>query len=595
MPYTLAYKDRFKRVPESRIESDTSNSIAFPYMAQNEPNKLIAEWTGTQFTKLFSALYTGANLMFPDEANEIIWQLLKVVHQPITLEDEDEGGCINFMPYAPFINYLPANPYNEPDFVPEGYLTPPFVVNSAFEYPEEFGYLATDVMVPLSAITAPDSWEDLVALPFPTIKMHVVGQGQVELDLLQVVAGGRAIIKVGSPPNILDIIDGVIETGVTIVELGQDVTSLPPESDLISAQEIPIDAPEGTDLYIVFVPAIDISTELFNHGGGLRRVGLCGLETDGEMAGIEDIRLRLGETAGNAYMLEKRIAGEWLPVINWDEFMSSYLATTYVNALDGVGIARALRNIEPYEGFSGEEGWPDSPLKDYIDGHDEVIHDIAVNAAADASAAEGAAAAAGTAAAAAQSTANGAVSVNTTQAGQITAIQGVNSTQSGQISALQAAMVIAQSDILATDARVDIGFFGGTWAWVHDFTAAGIYTATIGSWSSGFGWNSVGQALDMNYPLINPQENQITHTCIEIVSNNGSYPVLEWTWSGVGLADEWLAVDWQGVGAINKCWMRFPNHNFIIGNLRLKVRIDTGSFTVRKMTYLGRGENIPLA
>lgn len=601
MPYTLAYRDRFRRVDESLITSDTTGSIAFASIPDNEPTRLVAEWTGKQFTRLLSALSIGADLMFPEEANEIIWQLVKVIHQPLPLPSEGDD-CLNFPPSAPFITYEPSNPFNTPDLIPDGYINQPFHYNSDFAYPEIAGYQSTDVLVPVDAIPVFGDWGDLLGLHFPTIKLHVVGQGQIELDLLAVPLGGQVIIKVGSSPNIIDIIDGIIETGVKIVDLNQDVIAIPPESDLVIAEEIDIDAPEGTDVYLTFVPKIDAATEFFGMGGGIRQIGLCGLETDGEVMGIEDIRLRIGETLANNYMLEKRIAGEWIPVENWDEFMSSFLATTYQNSIDGVGIARALRDTESYEGFSGgEEGWPDSDLKAYIDASsseefDPSALEAAIAAAqADADAAAAAADAAAAAAAAAGSVAAGAVTTNTAQAASITAIQAVNTTQNSQIATLQADVAIAQADILAIDSVVDLLNFGGNWAWVHDFTAAGIYTATVGAWVSGFGWNSVGQELIMSYPLVAPKENQITHTCIEVISNNGSYPILEWTWAGVGLAEDWNVVDWQGAGVVNKCWMRFPNYIPIIGNLGLKVRIDTGSFTLRKMTYLGRGNNIPFS
>lgn len=318
MPYTLAYNDRFLRVAESAIESDTSDSIAFASIPDNVPTKLVAEWTGKQYTKILSALITGAKLMFPEEANEIIWQLIKVVHQPITLEDE-EGDCINYPPSVPFISYEPQNPYNQPDLVPDGYLIAPFMHNADLEYPELLGYQATDVMVQVGALPVFSDWGDVLGLHFPTIKIRVNGQGQIELDLLSVALGGYAIIKVGSPPNILDLIDGIIETGVIVVDLSQDITSIPPESDIVISEEINIDVSEPTDVYIVFVPKLDISTEFFGFGGGIRQIGLCGFEGVAEMF-VEDIRVNTEDY--DQPTLEKRINGVWSIVENWPDVLS---------------------------------------------------------------------------------------------------------------------------------------------------------------------------------------------------------------------------------------------------------------------------------
>lgn len=313
MPYQLAFVDRFRKVLGTPIESDTSNSVAFASLPSDVPTKMLVEWTGEQYKKLLSCVMAGADLLWADESDEIIWQLIKVVHQPITLEDE-EDECINFLPSAPFVSFLPQNPYNEPDLVPSGYLVPPFRVNSDFGYPELFGYHATDVMVTPDSIPYLGGWDALLGLGFPTIKLSVRGQGQIELDLLSATIGGYAIVKVGSPPNIIDIIDGVVETGVVIVDLNQDAVALPIESDLIISEEINIDALDGTDVYIVFVPKIDDSLTFLGFGGGIRQIGLCGLEEMGEIMGIEDIRFN-AETC----TLEKRLGGEWSEVSEWAE------------------------------------------------------------------------------------------------------------------------------------------------------------------------------------------------------------------------------------------------------------------------------------
>jgi len=311
MPYTLAYQDRYKRVEESSITSDTSNSIAFASIPDHVPTKLVVEWTGKQLTKLFSSIYMGANLMFPEEANEIIWQLLKAVHQPIPLDEE--GGCINYAPSAPFIQYELQDPFSQPDFVPDGYLVPPFHYNSDFAYPEAFGFLATDVMVATDAIPIFGDWGDVLGLNFPTIKLTVFGQGQIELDFLSIQLGGYAVVKVGSEPNIFDIVDGIIDTGVSIIDLQADIESLPIESDLVVEHEVPIDAPTGTNVYIVFIPKISVAIDFFGMGGGLRQVGLCGLEMTNEEFLMEDIRLNDANCT-----LEKRIGGTWIAVAGWD-------------------------------------------------------------------------------------------------------------------------------------------------------------------------------------------------------------------------------------------------------------------------------------
>lgn len=366
-------------------------------------NKIVLVLTEQEFLQMFSALYVGAEFAYPQNYLQIIANFLKGLHCPP--EVDEDGGCVNFKPYASFLQYEPQNPFNEPDLTPPDYLVPPFHFNNDLAYPELLGYTATDVMVATDAIPLLGGWDDLLGLNFPTIKLHVVGEGQIELDLLSVVAGGYAIIKIGSPPNILDLIDGIIETGVTIVDLNQDATSVPIESDLVIAEEIPIDAPDGTDVYIVFVPKIDASIDLYGMGGGIRHIGLCGLESD-SMSFVEDIRYQDD-------MLQKRIGGVWADVIDWEGYRDGV-----VNAIESVSDAAAAAQT------------------------------TAENAAIDAANAQDTANSAAAAAAAAQSTANGAVSVNNSQNTAITAINSA-------VDILEAAVDLLADSAVDHEARLD--------------------------------------------------------------------------------------------------------------------------------------------
>lgn len=317
MPYTLEYRDRYRRTLDTRIESDTEGSVAFASIPDNTPTRLMTEWTGKQYTKLLSALMVGADLMFPAEADEIIWQLIKVVHQPLTLEDEDEDGCINYLPSAPFVSFSPQNPYNQPDYVPPDYEAVPFKVNSDLEYPEYLGYQATDVMVNSAAFSIDPIV--IATLNFPQFVLRVVGAGQIEIDLLTITAGGLLVYKVGDPPNIVDIIEeGTIGDDVVIVDLNNDSVGVPPESDIVSAQEINIDAASGvvTLVYFVFLPVLDDSLIPLRFGGGIRQIGLCGFE--GEAGGVilEDIRFNTENCT-----FEKRILGVWEAIEGGDEWL----------------------------------------------------------------------------------------------------------------------------------------------------------------------------------------------------------------------------------------------------------------------------------
>jgi len=420
-------------------------------------NKLVLNLTAQEFKEIFSALYNGAELTYPDRFLQIVVNFLKGLHCPPVMEDT--GGCINYFLYASFVEFLEQNPYSQPDFVPEGYLFPPFVVNTEFTYPEMLGYIATDVMVVPAAIPVFGDWGDLLALHFPTIVLHVVGTGQIEVDFLSVVLGGQVIIKVGSPPNILDIVDGIIETGVKIVDLGQDLTAVPPESDTVIAEEINIDAPMGTDVYFVFVPKLDASTEFFGMGGGIRQIGLCGLEQEAIVGGITNLRWVVSEDVNpfgyGYYQLEQQLAGVWSPVEGSAD-VGNWLRDMAIRGVDAWSYAYAIRNTEDFTSMITEDyqGWNPSLLKEYIDNAAEdfdpsgLIEQIGI-VNEKANEAQAAANDAQAAADAAQATADSAVLVNNSQSIAITNINGTLATHDADIA-------IAQADILALAAWRDL-------------------------------------------------------------------------------------------------------------------------------------------
>jgi hypothetical protein len=433
----------------------------------NDVNKFVLELTGLEFREMLSALYVGAEIAYPSKYLQIIINFLKMVHCPI--EMEDEGGCINFKPYASFITYEPQNPFNEPDLIPDGYINQPFHYNSDFAYPALLGFQSTDVLVPLDAIPVFGDWGDVLGLQFPTIKIHVTGEGQIEVDFLAITAGGQCIVKVGSPPNILDIIDGIIETGVKIIDLGQDITAIPPESDIVIAEEIPIDAPEGTDVYFVFVPKLDVSTEFFGMGGGIRQIGLCGLETDGTTMGIEDIRWALQEPPDefgySYYKVQKRVAGVWED-IEGSVDTGGWMRDGFHLGSDAWGMIYALRNLEDFDSWwNGDfQGWNPSPIKAYIDAAAGGEFDPSALEAAIA-AAQADADSAAAAAAAAQSDAD----------------------------AANSSIVTINSQIDVLDSRLDALEGASFWHQEFDFTSGlGDWAHTEGDWATGTGISSTG-------------------------------------------------------------------------------------------------------
>jgi hypothetical protein len=267
-------------------------------------------------------------------------------------EFPDEGDCPNFSPSAAFISYYPQNPYNQPDYTPPDYLVPPFFVNTALEYPEIFGYLTTDVFLNGAALNIDPI--NIATLNFPRFVISVIGAGQVELDLLAVQSGGYIVVKVGSMPNLIDIIQNqIIENNVRVIDLNNDGVSIPQESDVVIAEEINIDAEpdEITEIYCVFVPRLDDSLIPLNFGGGIRGVQLCGFEDETGGTGVEDVRFN-SETC----TFEKRVGGVWMPMDGGTEAALCFTGATGAQGPAGATGATGATGAQGPAGATGATG-----------------------------------------------------------------------------------------------------------------------------------------------------------------------------------------------------------------------------------------------
>ena len=283
---------------------DSCSGLVTPQINTTE-NDIRFNVSGEQFRQLLSAIEQGSELLYPDKKHELTEILITALSCPPAIESEN-GDCFNYPLYSPFITYHPYNPWNGEE-VPEGYQTPPFYIHDGgSSFPP--AYQNGDLIVPFSSIRLIDYTIFGQAV---SIKIEVYGSGQIELDLLSVPAGGVAILKVGeNPPNPLDIIAGIVNPETeTIIELNLDTFQTPPEDDIVSAQEINIDAGVGvkSTVWISFLPVVDDSLLPLRYGGGIRAIQLCGFEEEGMVNGITNIRIENGQ-------LEYFINGQWQSV-----------------------------------------------------------------------------------------------------------------------------------------------------------------------------------------------------------------------------------------------------------------------------------------
>lgn len=211
-----------------------------------------------------------------------ILEALAYVNRPYDVPcieiDSCDDGCIDFLPNAGIIEYFPNDPFRTPALVPPGYTRPPWYSNPAIPIG---GIRPTDAMVDTLAVLAP-------ALPlsgFPYARIHFSGVGELEIELIQVPAGGICLIDIDDDPTKItlvdcssDIIDLVSIAGI-LAALGFDVE----DANLVGTKviELEIDTPGDHFVDVNFIPSLGGET-LVGFGGGIRRVSLCGLTVPGE-------------------------------------------------------------------------------------------------------------------------------------------------------------------------------------------------------------------------------------------------------------------------------------------------------------------------
>lgn len=284
----------------------------------NGMNRFVMDITGSDFRKMFSALMNGSQFTYPDEWMQIIINFLRMVHCPIDFEEE----CQEYPTYTPIIQYAPMNPFMNPDEVPAGYLVPPFVFVSEENIAEYGDYEIGDVIVPIDAITLDLDWFETLDGQLPTITINVEGEGKISLKLLTVPFGGVAIITLDNPPDLLDILAGIITGSDNILDVNRDIVSIPPETTEHISYEIEVTGAGMHTVYIVFLPVLDDSLIPVRFGGGLRSIELCEF---GEftMPYVEDVKWD-----DNEFMLMQRKMGIYEPVTDFQLFLD------YIDSID---------------------------------------------------------------------------------------------------------------------------------------------------------------------------------------------------------------------------------------------------------------------
>lgn len=231
------------------------------------------------------ALYTE------DEIDAFAADLLYRLMNPVDCAEQEIDNCLEYNNNVSFLSYTPQNPHTQPDFVPAGYPNQPFFKFGSIvpeflpDWLEDFvsdwltemsGYEPDDVLSVINSFPLFANWQELLESGLPRITMSFSGTGIVQIRLLLVPFGGRAIISIDVEPNIADILENLFEGNIRSIELERDFSSLPMETDIDHIEEIVLTEDIEHTIYITFLPVLDATLIPFKYGGGIRSVTLCG-------------------------------------------------------------------------------------------------------------------------------------------------------------------------------------------------------------------------------------------------------------------------------------------------------------------------------
>lgn len=229
----------------------------------------------------------------------------KLMREDDCPSDPCEDGCIEYLPNATFIRYEPNDPFRTPLIVPDGYTIIPWYTNPLIPLP---GVLATDTMVNQLSVLAP-------ALPlsgFPRFSFEFDGRGEVEIELVNVPAGGFCLVVLDENPlnvkivntssNILDI----ISLAGILAALGIDSEN----ANVVDTDIVEIDVEDigHHRIDVTFLPNFGGET-LLGFGGGLRRITFCGV-----MTVVEEMYLQRQSPEDNCLIEQSTDGG-----ITWQE------------------------------------------------------------------------------------------------------------------------------------------------------------------------------------------------------------------------------------------------------------------------------------
>jgi len=258
---------------------------------------------------------------YNDNTPEVIAEYWTQILNPIAerfydeIACDDPDDCKSYSPGAPFVQWFPNDPYNTPDYTPEGYNNPPwYLATTASNI--ALGSSTGDVITSIDRFP-PGSLPSIIpASGLPRFRVNVSGIGRITIHLVNLIAGSLIQLTKDDDPFTVKFID-----------VSRDIVSLPPETMDAFQVEVEFDTPGLHWVDCIVVSWVNSSIPFLHHGGGLRQVDLCGFA---DMPLVPPTMIR-SDPSGCGNLEKSTDGGEtWVDIANTD-----YLRRDGVCAMTG--------------------------------------------------------------------------------------------------------------------------------------------------------------------------------------------------------------------------------------------------------------------
>lgn len=185
----------------------------------------------------------------------------------LRIGDDCERDCFEFPPNADFIEWFPHDPFTDPnpDPIPAGYNRAPWYISQIDDpvWGTQPGDVATDLLR-----FPPGSLPTVIpASGLPRYRINLKGTGTVEVHAPNMFGGSIMQFTIDDNP-----------LSVWTVDARRDTVSAPPETDDDVIEEIEITEPGEHWIDVIIVSQLNEDIPFLHHGGGLRKVVLCGFD-----------------------------------------------------------------------------------------------------------------------------------------------------------------------------------------------------------------------------------------------------------------------------------------------------------------------------